>query len=74
MVAPNDAAYARETVLTDGEDGEARTIKFRPHFRRHGRTFRPPMLVRRVDPLAGRPRITIAPRPPASIMVRAGPA
>jgi len=58
---PNTAVL--ETVLTDAEGGKVRVIDFCPRFRRYGRMFRPPMLVRRIEPLAGRPRITVALRP-----------
>ncbi len=58
---PNTAVL--ETVLTDREGGRARVIDFCPRFRRYGRIFRPPMLVRRIEPFAGRPRITVALRP-----------
>src|SRR5271156_3891685 len=55
---PNPAVL--ETVLADREGGRARIIDFCPRFRRYGRIFRPPMLVRRIEPCAGRPRITVA--------------
>jgi GH15 family glucan-1,4-alpha-glucosidase len=58
---PNTAVL--ETVLTDASDGRARVTDFCPRFRRYGRMFRPPTLVRRIEPLAGRPRITVALRP-----------
>ena len=58
---PNTAVL--ETVLADREGGRVRVIDFCPRFRRYGRIFRPPMLVRRIEPLAGRPRITVALRP-----------
>jgi GH15 family glucan-1,4-alpha-glucosidase len=58
---PNTAVL--ETVLTDGGGGQARVIDFCPRFNRHGRIFRPPMLVRRIEPMVGRPRITVASRP-----------
>ena len=40
-----------------------RLVDFAPRFRRFGRMFRPPMLVRRMEPIAGRPRVTIRLRP-----------
>ena len=58
---PNTAVL--ETVLTDREGGQARVLDFCPRFRRYGRVFRPPMLVRRIEPVAGRPRITVVARP-----------
>jgi GH15 family glucan-1,4-alpha-glucosidase len=52
-----------ETVLT-AEDGSAvRITDFAPRFKDRGRTFRPMMLVRRIEPLSGRPRITVRMRP-----------
>jgi GH15 family glucan-1,4-alpha-glucosidase len=52
-----------ETVLTDSLGGSVRIIDFCPRFRRYGRIFRPPMIVRRIEPIAGRPRMTIRIRP-----------
>jgi GH15 family glucan-1,4-alpha-glucosidase len=52
-----------ETVMTDGAGGVVRIVDCAPRFQLFGRTFRPPMLVRRIEPLAGRPRITIRVRP-----------
>ena len=40
-----------------------RMVDFAPRFRRFGRMFRPPMLVRRLEPVAGRPRVTHRLRP-----------
>ena len=51
-----------ETVI-DGNGGTVRIVDFAPRFRRFGRMFRPPMLVRRLEPVAGRPRVTIRLRP-----------
>jgi GH15 family glucan-1,4-alpha-glucosidase len=51
-----------ETTI-DGAAGTVRLIDFAPRFRRFGRMFRPPMLVRRMEPLAGRPRVTVRLRP-----------
>jgi GH15 family glucan-1,4-alpha-glucosidase len=58
---PNTAVL--ETVLTDGEGGQMRVIDFCPRFHRYGRIFRPPMLIRRIEPVTGRPRITVMARP-----------
>jgi pentatricopeptide repeat protein len=38
-------------------------VDFAPRFRARGRMFRPMMLVRRIRPLAGQPRVTIRVRP-----------
>lgn len=57
---PNTAIL--ETTI-EGAGGSARIRDFAPRFRRFGRMFRPPMLVRRLEPVAGRPRATIRLRP-----------
>lgn len=51
-----------ETTI-EGNSGTVRIIDFAPRFRRFGRMFRPPMLVRRLEPVAGRPRVMIRLRP-----------
>jgi GH15 family glucan-1,4-alpha-glucosidase len=58
---PNSAVL--ETVIEDGHGGSLRMFDFAPRFERFGRMFRPPMLVRRIEPMAGRPRITLRLRP-----------
>ena len=58
---PNTAVL--ETILTDRDGGKARVVDFCPLFRRDGRMVRPPMLVRRIERLAGQPRISVALRP-----------
>ena len=60
--------YRRNTAIVEteleAEDGaRLRIIDHVPRFARFGRSFRPPMLVRRLEPLAGRPRISIRMRP-----------
>jgi GH15 family glucan-1,4-alpha-glucosidase len=60
--------YVRNTaivtsVLTDRHSGAVRITDFAPRFRQFGRTFRPPQLVRIIEPIAGLPRITIRFRP-----------
>jgi GH15 family glucan-1,4-alpha-glucosidase len=52
-----------ETILTDREGGKARIVDFCPRFRRYGRMYRPPMMIRRIEPLTGRPRIGVVLRP-----------
>ncbi|WP_424814650.1 glycoside hydrolase family 15 protein [Roseococcus sp. YIM B11640] len=52
-----------ETELTDAQGNRLRITDCMPRFRRFGRMFRPPMLVRRIEPMAGRPRIRIRIRP-----------
>ncbi|OFX06469.1 MAG: glucoamylase [Alphaproteobacteria bacterium RIFCSPHIGHO2_12_FULL_66_14] len=51
-----------ETTI-DGAGGTVRIIDFAPRFRRFGRMFRPPMLVRRIEPVTGRPRVAVRLRP-----------
>ena len=57
---PNTAIL--ETTI-EGTGGTMRIVDFAPRFRRFGRMFRPPMLVRRLEPISGRPRVTIRIRP-----------
>jgi GH15 family glucan-1,4-alpha-glucosidase len=57
---PNTAIL--ETII-EGTRGTMQIVDFAPRFRRFGRNFRPPMLVRRIEPVAGRPRVTIRVRP-----------
>ena len=62
------AAYARntailETVLTDANGGAVRIVDFMPRFLKFERMFRPPQMIRRIEPIAGLPRIKIRVRP-----------
>ena len=52
-----------ETVLTDKRDAAIRVTDFAPRFQNFDRIFRPPQLIRIIEPLAGTPRITIRFRP-----------
>ncbi|HWX50877.1 MAG TPA: glycoside hydrolase family 15 protein [Roseomonas sp.] len=52
-----------ETELEDEQGNRLRIIDFAPRFRRFGRNFRPPMLVRRIEPLSGTPLIRLRIRP-----------
>ncbi|MBR0670224.1 glycoside hydrolase family 15 protein [Neoroseomonas soli] len=52
-----------ETLLTDADGGGVRVLDVAPRFRRFGRIYRPPMLVRRIEPVSGRPRIRLRIRP-----------
>jgi GH15 family glucan-1,4-alpha-glucosidase len=52
-----------ETVITDRAGGKVRVIDFAPRFERFGRRFRPPMIVRRLEPLAKRTRLAVRIRP-----------
>ena len=51
------------TVLTDRQGGAVRITDFAPRFEQFGRMFRPPQLMRVIEPIAGLPRITIRFRP-----------
>ena len=51
------------TTMRDREGGAIRVTDFAPRFEQFGRTFRPPELVRIIEPIAGLPRITIRFRP-----------
>ncbi|MGH7066957.1 MAG: glycoside hydrolase family 15 protein [Acetobacteraceae bacterium] len=51
------------TELEDSNGGKVRIIDFCPRFRQYGRIFRPPMIVRRIEPARGRPRVTVRLRP-----------
>ena len=51
------------TVLTDQKGGSIKITDFAPRFRIYDRLFRPPQLVRIIEPVAGMPRITIRFRP-----------
>ena len=51
------------TVLRDEHGGAVRITDFAPRFRQLGRVFRPPQLVRIIEPIAGLPRITLRFRP-----------
>ncbi|HEY8000094.1 MAG TPA: glycoside hydrolase family 15 protein [Pseudolabrys sp.] len=47
------------TELTDGDGGAVRITDFAPRFANYGRVFRPPQLIRIIEPIAGMPRVTI---------------
>jgi GH15 family glucan-1,4-alpha-glucosidase len=52
-----------ETILTDSKGGAIRITDFAPRFQNLDRTYRPPQLIRIIEPIAGLPRITIRFRP-----------
>jgi len=52
-----------ETIITTGAGNKLRILDFAPRFRQFGRSFHPPMLVRRIEPIKGQPRITLRVRP-----------
>ena len=51
------------TVLHDRHGGALEQIDFAPRWRQHGRFYRPVMLMRRIRPLTGNPRIRFRLRP-----------
>ena len=51
------------TVLHDRHGGAVEIIDFAPRWRENGRFFRPVMLLRKVTPLNGNPRIRVRIRP-----------
>lgn len=51
------------TVLHDAHGGAVEVIDFAPRWKRHGRLYRPPSVVRRIRPLSGTPRIRVLARP-----------
>lgn len=59
--APNTAVLRTRLWSSAGDAVEI--VDFCPRFRTRGRMFRPMQIVRRVHPLAGRPRITVRVRP-----------
>jgi len=52
-----------ETVGTDADGDQIRITDFAPRFERFGRSFRPPQLVRRLEPLSGQPHVRVRIRP-----------
>ena len=66
--AETDSRYMRntaivETVLTDANGNKVRVSDFAPNFERFERVYRPPQIIRRIEPIAGLPRVTIRVRP-----------
>src|ERR1700730_6642518 len=51
------------TTLTDTKGGAIKITDFAPRFQNLDRIYRPPTLVRIIEPIAGLPRITIRFRP-----------
>jgi GH15 family glucan-1,4-alpha-glucosidase len=52
-----------ETILTDTRGAKVRVTDFAPRFEQFERMFRPPQLIRRIEPIEGLPRIAIKVRP-----------
>jgi GH15 family glucan-1,4-alpha-glucosidase len=64
----HESAYERNTavvstILTDAQGASIKITDFAPRFRNFGRMFRPPQLMRVIEPVSGLPRITIRVRP-----------
>jgi len=51
------------TILTNSQNASVKITDFAPRFHNYGRIFRPPQLIRIIEPIAGLPRITIRVRP-----------
>ena len=67
-IAETHSHYVRntailETILTDSHGAKVRITDFAPCFARFEREYRPPQILRRIEPIAGLPRITIRVRP-----------
>lgn len=67
-VATTTQSYQRntavlETSFADSQGGSCRVIDFAPRFMRFGRVFCPPMLIRRIEPVASRCKVTVRVRP-----------
>jgi GH15 family glucan-1,4-alpha-glucosidase len=52
-----------ETRMRTSAGEELRILDFAPRFKMYERNFRPPMIVRRIEPISGHPRIKIRIRP-----------
>ncbi len=52
-----------ETTIADDSGASVRIVDFAPRFMRFGRFFCPPMLIRRIEPAAGRCAIKVRMRP-----------
>jgi len=64
----SEAAYLRntaivETTIRDADGNALRITDFTPRFKRFERVFNPPQIFRRIEPVAGLPRIKIRVRP-----------
>jgi GH15 family glucan-1,4-alpha-glucosidase len=58
-----DNTAVLQTILHDAHGGAVEITDFAPRWRQHGRFYRPVMLVRRVRPVSGSPRIRLRLRP-----------
>jgi GH15 family glucan-1,4-alpha-glucosidase len=58
-----DNSAVLHSVLTDSNGGAVEIVDFAPRYDLHNRTHRPPMLVRRITPVSGRPMVRVVARP-----------
>ena len=58
-----DNTAVLHSVLTDVDGGAVEIVDFAPRYDQNNRTHRPPMLVRRITPVSGRPMVRILARP-----------
>jgi GH15 family glucan-1,4-alpha-glucosidase len=58
-----DNTAVLRSVLEDKDGNALEIIDFAPRFVHFGRTFRPPLLIRRVRPLHGRPHVVVKVQP-----------
>jgi GH15 family glucan-1,4-alpha-glucosidase len=66
--AASEQTYERNTailttVLTSSNGSALRVTDFAPRFKQYDRVFRPPMIMRRIEPVAGNPLIRVRMRP-----------
>ncbi|HZZ62434.1 MAG TPA: glycoside hydrolase family 15 protein [Roseiarcus sp.] len=67
-LAETESSYVRntaivETIATDQKGAKVRVTDFAPRFDRFERAYRPPQIIRRIEPVAGLPRLSIRVRP-----------
>jgi GH15 family glucan-1,4-alpha-glucosidase len=58
-----DNTAVLHSVLHDQEGGSIEIVDFAPRYDLHGRTHRPPVIARRITPVAGRPMVKVVARP-----------
>ncbi|MGE0240919.1 MAG: glycoside hydrolase family 15 protein [Parvibaculaceae bacterium] len=60
-------AYLRNTAvletILEGESGAVRVLDWAPRYKQHGGLFRPPVIMRRIEPLEGRCHVKVRARP-----------
>lgn len=67
-MASSTQSYERNTailvtVMTSSDGSAVRITDLAPRFKQYDRIFRPPMILRRIEPIAGNPRIRVRMRP-----------